>query len=81
VLTHAGELALPPARDVFASLQQSSAIASARRRLHTGRLRIGSIGTSSSLRCCPRCSTGSAAAIRASKCMSPSAPTPKSSRT
>jgi DNA-binding transcriptional LysR family regulator len=53
VLTHAGELALPPARDVFASLQQVGAIASAAAGLHTGRLRIGSIGTSSSLRLLP----------------------------
>lgn len=52
-LTHAGELALPPARDVFASLQQVGAIASAAAGLHTGRLRIGSIGTSSSLRLLP----------------------------
>ena len=53
VLTHAGELALPPARDVFASLQQVSALAAAARGLQTGRLRIGSIGTSSSLRLLP----------------------------
>lgn len=53
VLTHAGELALPPARDVFASLQQVSALAAASRGLQTGRLRIGSIGTSSSLRLLP----------------------------
>jgi DNA-binding transcriptional LysR family regulator len=52
-LTHAGELALPPARDVFASLQQVSALAAAARGLQTGRLRIGSIGTSSSLRLLP----------------------------
>ena len=53
VLTHAGELALPAARDVFASLQQVSALAAASRGLQTGRLRIGSIGTSSSLRLLP----------------------------
>src|SRR5687768_8516960 len=53
VLTHAGELALPAARDVFASLQQVRALAAAARGLQTGRLRIGSIGTSSSLRLLP----------------------------
>jgi DNA-binding transcriptional LysR family regulator len=53
VLTHAGELALPPARDVFASLQQVRALAAAARGLQTGRLRIGSIGTSTSLRLLP----------------------------
>ena len=53
VLTHAGELALAPAHDVFASLQQVSALAAAARGLQTGRLRIGSIGTSSSLRLLP----------------------------
>lgn len=53
VLTHAGELALPAARDVFASLQQVRALAAASRGLQTGRLRIGSIGTSTSLRLLP----------------------------
>ena len=53
LLTHAGELALPAARDVFASLQQVSALAAAARGLQTGRLRIGSIGTSTSLRLLP----------------------------
>jgi DNA-binding transcriptional LysR family regulator len=53
VLTHAGDLALPPARDVFASLQQVRAVASAAAGLHTGHLRIGSIGTSTSLRLLP----------------------------
>lgn len=53
VLTHAAELSLPAARDVFASLQQVSALAAASRGLQTGRLRIGSIGTSSSLRLLP----------------------------
>lgn len=53
VLTHAGELALPPARDVFASLQQVRAVAAAAAGLRTGRLRIGSIGTSTSLRLLP----------------------------
>lgn len=52
-LTHAGELALPAARDVFASLQQVRALAAASRGLQTGRLRIGSIGTSTSLRLLP----------------------------
>jgi DNA-binding transcriptional LysR family regulator len=53
LLTHAGELALPAARDVFASLQQVRALAAASRGLKTGRLRIGSIGTSTSLRLLP----------------------------
>ncbi|HSW18675.1 MAG TPA: LysR family transcriptional regulator, partial [Ramlibacter sp.] len=53
VLTHAGELALSPARDVFASLQQVRALAAASAGLRTGRLRIGSIGTSTSLRLLP----------------------------
>ncbi|HSW19659.1 MAG TPA: LysR family transcriptional regulator, partial [Ramlibacter sp.] len=53
VLTHAGELALAPARDVFASLQQVRALAAASAGLRTGRLRIGSIGTSTSLRLLP----------------------------
>jgi DNA-binding transcriptional LysR family regulator len=53
VLTHAGEQALPAARDVFASLQQVRALAAASSGLKTGRLRIGSIGTSSSLRLLP----------------------------
>jgi DNA-binding transcriptional LysR family regulator len=53
VLTHAGDLALPPAREVFASLQQVRAVASSAAGLHTGHLRIGSIGTSTSLRLLP----------------------------
>ncbi|MDB5898117.1 MAG: transcriptional regulator LysR family [Ramlibacter sp.] len=53
LLTHAGELALPPARDVFASLRQVRALAAAASGLQTGRLRIGSIGTSTSLRLLP----------------------------
>ncbi|HYE41440.1 MAG TPA: LysR family transcriptional regulator substrate-binding protein, partial [Ramlibacter sp.] len=53
VLTHAGERTLPPARDVFASLQQVRAVAAAAAGLQTGHLRIGSIGTSSSLRLLP----------------------------
>lgn len=53
VLTHAGELALPPAHDVFASLQQVRALADSAAGLQTGRLRIGSIGTSTSLRLLP----------------------------
>ena len=52
-LTHAGELALPPARDVFASLQQIQSTAAAAAGLQTGELRIGSIGTSTSLRLLP----------------------------
>jgi DNA-binding transcriptional LysR family regulator len=53
VLTHAGELALAHARDVFASLQQVKSVAAASRGLHTGLLRIGSIGPSTSLRLLP----------------------------
>ena len=53
VLTHAGELALAHARDVFASLQQIQSVAAASRGLHTGVLRIGSIGPSTSLRLLP----------------------------
>lgn len=53
VLTDAGERALPAAHDVFASLQQVAAHAAASRGLKTGRLRIGSIGTSTSLRLLP----------------------------
>jgi len=53
VLTHAGELALAHARDVFASLQQVKAVAAASRGLHTGSLRIGSIGPSTSLHLLP----------------------------
>lgn len=53
VLTQAGELALPPAHDVFASLQQVRALADSAAGLQTGRLRIGSIGTSTSLRLLP----------------------------
>lgn len=52
-LTDAGERALPAAHDVFASLQQVAAQAAASRGLKTGRLRIGSIGTSTSLRLLP----------------------------
>lgn len=53
VLTHAGELALVHARDVFASLQQVQSAAAATAGLRTGRLRIGSIGPSTSLRLLP----------------------------
>jgi DNA-binding transcriptional LysR family regulator len=53
VMTHAGELALPHARDVFASLQQVQSVAAAAAGVKTGRLRIGSIGTSTSLRLLP----------------------------
>src|SRR3569623_1904376 len=53
VMTHAGELALPHARAVFASLQEVQAVAAAARGIRTGRLRIGSIGTSTSLRLLP----------------------------
>ena len=53
VLTHAGELALSHARDVFASLQQVKSVAAASAGLHTGLLRIGSIGPSTSLRLLP----------------------------
>lgn len=53
VLTHAGELALAHARDVFASLQQVKSVAAASSGLHTGLLRIGSIGPSTSLRLLP----------------------------
>jgi DNA-binding transcriptional LysR family regulator len=52
-MTHAGELALPHARDVFASLQEVRAVAAAAAGVRTGRLRIGSIGTSTSLRLLP----------------------------
>ncbi|HVE53039.1 MAG TPA: LysR family transcriptional regulator [Ramlibacter sp.] len=53
VMTHAGEAALEHARDVFASLQQVRSVAAASSGLHTGRLRIGSIGPSTSLRLLP----------------------------
>lgn len=53
VLTHAGELALGHARDVFASLLQVQSAAADSRGLHTGLLRIGSIGPSTSLRLLP----------------------------
>jgi DNA-binding transcriptional LysR family regulator len=53
VLTHAGELALAHARDVFASLQQVRSVAAASAGLRTGLLRIGSIGPSTSLRLLP----------------------------
>lgn len=53
VLTHAGELALTHARDVFASLQQVKSVAAASSGVHTGLLRIGSIGPSTSLRLLP----------------------------
>src|SRR4051812_2392539 len=36
VMTHAGELALPHARDVFASLQEVQAVAAAARGIRTG---------------------------------------------
>lgn len=53
VLTHAGELALAHARDVFASLQQVKSAAAATSGVRTGLLRIGSIGPSTSLRLLP----------------------------
>ena len=53
VLTHAGELALAHARDVFASLQQLKSVSAASAGLQTGLLRIGSIGPSTSLRLLP----------------------------
>lgn len=53
VLTHAGELALSHTRDIFASLQQVKTVAAASAGLHTGLLRIGSIGPSTSLRLLP----------------------------
>ena len=53
VLTHAGELALAHARDVFASLQQVKSVAAASAGVHTGLLRIGAIGPSTSLRLLP----------------------------
>ena len=53
VLTHAGELALAHARDVFASLQQVKSVAAAAAGLQTGVLRIGSIGPSMSLQVLP----------------------------
>jgi DNA-binding transcriptional LysR family regulator len=53
VLTHAGELALGHARDVFASLQQVKSVAAASAGVQTGLLRIGSIGPSTSLRLLP----------------------------
>lgn len=53
VLTHAGELALAHARDVFASLQQVRSVAEDSAGLRTGLLRIGSIGPSTSLRLLP----------------------------
>lgn len=53
VLTHAGELALAHARDVFASLQQMKSVAAASAGVKTGLLRIGSIGPSTSLRLLP----------------------------
>lgn len=52
-LTHAGELAVAHARDVFASIQQVQEVAGASAGLRTGRLRIGSIGPSTSLRLLP----------------------------
>lgn len=52
-LTHAGELAVPHARDVFASLQEVQSVAARAAGLQTGRIRIGSIGTSTSLRLLP----------------------------
>lgn len=53
VLTHAGELALAHARDVFASLQQVKSVAAASAGVQTGLLRIGSIGPSTSLTLLP----------------------------
>jgi DNA-binding transcriptional LysR family regulator len=53
VLTHAGELALAHARDVFASLQQVKSVAAASAGVQTGLLRIGSIGPSMSLHVLP----------------------------
>ena len=53
VFTHAGELALPHARDVFASLQQLKTVAAASQGLQVGLLRIGSIGPSTSLHLLP----------------------------
>ncbi|MEJ7930920.1 LysR substrate-binding domain-containing protein [Ramlibacter sp. AN1015] len=53
VMTHAGELALVHARDVFASLQQLKGASAASAGLRTGALRIGSIGPSTSLRLLP----------------------------
>ena len=53
VLTHAGELAVSHARDVFASLQQVKSVAAASAGVQTGLLRIGSIGPSTSLRLLP----------------------------
>ena len=53
VLTHAGELALAHAREVFASLQQVKSVAAASAGVQTGLLRIGSIGPSTSLRLLP----------------------------
>ncbi|RYY91464.1 MAG: LysR family transcriptional regulator, partial [Comamonadaceae bacterium] len=53
VLTHAGELALNHARDVFASLQQVKSAAAASAGVRTGLLRIGSIGPSTSLTLLP----------------------------
>jgi len=52
-LTHAGGVALSHARDVFASLQQVKTAAADSSGVHTGLLRIGSIGPSTSLRLLP----------------------------
>ena len=52
-LTHAGELALPHARDVFASMQQLKTVAAASQGLQVGLLRIGSIGPTTSLQLLP----------------------------
>jgi len=52
-LTHAGKLALSHARDVFASLQQVKTAGADSQGVHTGVLRIGSIGPSTSLRLLP----------------------------
>jgi DNA-binding transcriptional LysR family regulator len=52
-LTDAGERAVAHARDVFASLEEVKAVASAAAGVRTGRIRIGSIGTSTSLRLLP----------------------------
>jgi DNA-binding transcriptional LysR family regulator len=52
-LTDAGERAVAHARDVFASLEEVKAVAAAAAGVRTGRIRIGSIGTSTSLRLLP----------------------------
>jgi len=52
-LSYAGEQMLPHVRDVFAALQLIQATATASAGLKTGMLRIGSFGTSSSLKLLP----------------------------